>query len=240
MATIRVHTAQNVTLEYDIASVGDRILATLVDYVLYGVWFIFCGVVGSQLGLNMGNVGVFLMLLPTLFYFLACEVFFNGQTLGKKARHLRVMRLDGTRPGLGDYVLRWLLRPIEVIAFWGAPALITILLNGKGQRLGDLAAGTTVVSLLRRADRETTMTTDLMALENYQPVFPQVAALSDHDVALIRKLVYQASQKENYLLLSELANKVKALTGIQTDLRDGPFLQTVLRDHASLTLRSTE
>ena len=65
------------------------------------------------------------------------------------------MRLDGTRPGLGDYVLRWLLRPIEVIAFTSGvrQPCITILLNGKGQRLGDLAAGTTVVSLLRRADQ---------------------------------------------------------------------------------------
>jgi hypothetical protein len=66
-------------------------------------------------------------------------------------------------------------------------------------------------------------------------VFPQAALLADHDVALVRQLEQQASARGNYELLNEVANKVKAITGIQTDLQDGPFLQTVLRDHAHLS-----
>ena len=70
----------------------------------------------------------------------------------------------------------------------------------------------------------------------YQPVFAQAAALSDHDVALIRKLLFHGTKQGNYVLLNEVANKVKAITGIQTDLQDGPFLETVLRDHAHLAM----
>ncbi|WP_375417030.1 RDD family protein [uncultured Hymenobacter sp.] len=234
MATIRVQTTQNVTLEYETASVGDRLLATLIDYALYIVWFIFFGVLRNQLGFGLGNTVMLLMMAPTTFYFLLCEVLFNGQSLGKKARDLRVVRLDGTRPGLGDYLLRWLLRPLEIVACLGGVAILTILLNGRGQRLGDLAAGTTVISLRRRpTDFRGALATELPP-PGYQVVFPQAAQLSDHDAALLRQLLYQSTRKENYLLLNETANKVKALTGIHTDLRDEAFLRTVLRDHAHL------
>ncbi|OGX84930.1 RDD family protein [Hymenobacter coccineus] len=233
MSTLRIHTTQNVSLEYEVASVGERLLATLIDYALYAVWFVLGGVLLFKLGANENRVALTLLLLPTTFYFLVCEVFFNGQTLGKKARNLRVVRRDGTAPGLGDYCLRWLLRPFEVLLFFGAPALLTVLINGKGQRLGDLAAGTAVISLRPRAARAEGLGLPVVPA-GYQPVFPQAAHLADHDVALLRQLVHQANARGNFALLRETADKVKSLTGIATDLPDLPFLQTVLRDHAHL------
>ncbi|MFC7667990.1 RDD family protein [Hymenobacter humi] len=146
-----------------------------------------------------------------------------------------MVRLDGTRASVGDYVLRWLLRPIEIIMTMGALAMVTILLNGRGQRLGDLAAGTVVISLKKRPDHSTPLAADMVAHADYQPVFAQAAALSDHDVALIRKLLFHGSKQENYVLINEVANKVKAITGISTDLQDSAFLKTVLRDHAHLS-----
>ncbi|MDQ2772674.1 MAG: RDD family protein, partial [Bacteroidota bacterium] len=110
MSTIRIQTAQNVTLEYEIASAGERILAALIDYGLYAVWFVAFALLQNNYHFAPdGRAGLVVMYLPTTFYMLACEVFFNGQTLGKRARDLRVVRLDGTRAGLGDYLLRWLL-----------------------------------------------------------------------------------------------------------------------------------
>jgi hypothetical protein len=49
---------------------------------------------------------------------------------------------------------------------------------------------------------------------------------------LIRQLFQQGVRLQNYLLINEVANKVKELTGIQTDLQDEPFLRTLLRDYA--------
>ncbi|ALW85510.1 hypothetical protein AUC43_10650 [Hymenobacter sedentarius] len=241
MSSIRVHTAQNVTLEYEVAGLGDRIVATIIDYVVLGAWAIACGLIITMVsssggGLNKMNVGVIAMLsligLPYVFYNLVCEVFFNGQSIGKKAINIKVMRLDGTAPRIGDYLLRWLLRIVD-LQFAGLVAIITIAANGRGQRLGDLAAGTTVVKL-RPSQPHTAPPTELSALAGYQVVFPEAALLADHDVALVRQLLHQASARQNYQLLNELANKVKSLTGIRTDLQDGPFLQTILRDHAHL------
>jgi uncharacterized RDD family membrane protein YckC len=238
MTTIRIHTTQNVTLEYETASVGDRLLATLIDYALYVVWIIFCAIFSEYFSGRAIVLYTVLISVPTTFYMLVCEVLFNGQTLGKKARDLRVVRLDGTRPGLGDYLLRWLLRPFEIVLCLGGVAILTILLNGRGQRLGDMAAGTTVISLRQRpADYHSALATELPPT-GYQVVFAQAAQLSDHDVALVRQLLHQSTQKQNYLLLNETANKVKALTGIQTDLRDEAFLRTLLRDHAHLAMHS--
>ena len=250
MASIRVHTAQNVTLEYEVASLGDRIVAAILDNIILWAWLIACVLVVFnvlQVGggrSDIGNVAAFVVLallagIPYVFYNLICEVFFNGQSIGKKARDIRVMRLDGTAPRLGDYLLRWLLRIVDtgLPVVGGFVALITIVLNGKGQRLGDLAAGTTVVKLRRLAPQSAELPT---LPEGYQVVFPQAALLADHDLALVRQLMQQAAMREDYVLLNEVANKVKALTGIQTNLPDDPFLKTVLRDHAHLATHGSD
>jgi len=255
MTTIRVHTAQNVTLEYEVASLGDRIVATLLDYLVLIAWGAAWALLVSALasgGSSSGGatdyrdpaaiVGVALVVLifaPYVFYHLLCEVFFNGQSIGKKARHIRVIRLDGTAPRLGDYLLRWLLRLIDTGLFGGLVAVLTIALNGRGQRLGDIAAGTTVVNVRPRpAHTLPLVTADNLA--GYQVVFPEAARLADHDVALVRQLVQQATARANYEVLNEVANKVKALTGIRTDLPDLSFLQTVLRDHAHSSMSNEQ
>ena len=243
MPSIRVHTAQNVTLEYEIASLGDRLVAVIIDYVILSAWVILCALLilvpilsGSQpskstLGPWVIVLGV-LAYAPLVFYSLVCEIFFNGQTLGKKARNIKVMRLDGTAPAVGDYLLRWLLGIID-FQMAGLVAIISIAASQRGQRLGDMAAGTTVVKVRPNTGFDTVLG-GLSAIVGYQVVFPQVAALADHDVALVRQLLQQASSRGNYEVMNQIANKVKALTGIQTDLQDEPFLKTVLRDYAHL------
>ncbi|GAB3636965.1 RDD family protein [Hymenobacter arcticus] len=256
MATIRIHTTQNVTLEYEVASIGSRIVATLLDYLILlawgGLWVAIAVAVGIKGGqhsdLNYRNpaelLGVALAVLlgiiivaPFIFYNLACEIFFNGQSLGKKAQHLRVVRLDGTAPRLGDYFLRWLLRIVDFGFGYGVIAVITIALNGKGQRLGDLAAGTSVISLRARPGQLTDLAAPIAPV-GYQPVFAQAADLSDHDVTLLRQLLGRSLQHENYLLLHETATKIKQLLHVSSDLPDEAFLRTILRDHAHLVTQA--
>lgn len=235
MSTIRVHTTQNVTLEYEVASIGERIVAAIIDNLILAAWVVVWIIMIALLRITSEaviGVIVFLAGIPFVFYHLLCEVYFNGQSLGKKARDIRVMRLDGTAPRLGDYLLRWLLRIIDTGIGNGLVAIITIAINGRGQRLGDIAAGTTVVRVRPQPQPAVALGGHLSA--TYQVVFPQAALLADHDVATIRQLVQQAASRENYLLLNEVATKVKSITGIQTNLPDQPFLETVLRDHAHL------
>lgn len=235
MSTIHIQTTQNVTVEYETAGVGDRIVARLLDWLVLLLYSVVVGFVLEKLtgsGDDQQILIVLVIVVPVLLYNPLFEIFFNGQSLGKRARHLRVVRLDGTRPRVGDYLLRWLLGLIEIDICLGIIALIARLASRRGQRLGDLAAGTTVVNLRARADRDLLTLADLDP--DYQVVFPQAAHLTDHDVALIRKLLHQALRRHNPQLLREVAAKVQALTGIQTDLTDEAFLQTILRDHLHL------
>ncbi|QNH63286.1 RDD family protein [Hymenobacter sediminicola] len=235
MSTIRVQTAQNVTLEYEVASLGERILAAIIDYLILGAWAIIWVLLIAALGIKNMTLYVLVGVVvgaTYVFYDLLCELYFNGQSLGKKARDIRVMRLDGTKPTLGDYLLRWILRIVDISTMNGLVAVVVILVNGRGQRLGDLAAGTTVISTRQRQSGGPLA--PAFTSPDYVVVFPQAAQLQDHDVATIRQLLFKGLERENYMLLNEVAAKVKSLTGIQTQLPDEAFLRTVIRDHAHL------
>ena len=90
-----------------------------------------------------------LIYLPVFFYNLAFEILMNGQTLGKRALNIKVVRLDGTSPTIANYIFRFILWPIDVFLS-GSIAITLISLTKNGQRLGDLAGGTTVVKLTQR------------------------------------------------------------------------------------------
>ncbi|RSK47739.1 RDD family protein [Hymenobacter rigui] len=240
MSTIRIQTTQNVSLEYEVATVGDRVLATIIDGVVIWAWLLVLLGISSGLGLNETSMIILFAVLggiPYVFYHLLCEVLMNGQSVGKKARDIKVVRLDGTPPRFGDYLIRWLLRIVDTGIFNGLIALIVVQANGRGQRIGDIAAGTAVVRMRSRQAEGVLAPT--FTEPGYVVVFPEAARLADHDVATIRQLLQKATAAENYVLLNELANKVKGLTGIQADLPDEAFLRTVLRDHAHIAAQES-
>ena len=76
-------------------------------------------------------------------YPLLMEVFNHGQTLGKRLLSIQVIRLDGTEPSVSNSLTRWLLLLIDF--FYFIIGLVFIIFTKNSQRLGDLAAGTTVV-----------------------------------------------------------------------------------------------
>jgi len=232
MNTIKVKTTQNVEVEYALASLGDRILASLIDLAVYFGWIIICSILISLIAAGQNQIFSFVisfvLLLPLLFYHLLCELFINGQSLGKKARDIKVIKLSGQAPSLGDYLLRWVFRLIDTGISYGLVALITVAINGKGQRLGDLAAGTSVIRTqpIKRANYFAVKTE-----EDYQVVFPEVHHLTDHDLALIRKLLYKALKYQNNVLLERLAQQTKTVMEVESNLPDEAFLRTVIKDY---------
>jgi uncharacterized RDD family membrane protein YckC len=234
MQTVRIQTAQNVFIEYQPASIGDRILATLIDAVTIYSYVILASFLLSAMEINEIWVFIAVLGIPFLFYDLISEIAMDGQTFGKKARNIKVVKLDGTQPSLGSFLLRWLIRPVDVF-FSGAVAILVISINGKGQRLGDLAAGTSVISLNRQVGLSETMLPQVQ--ENYQPVYPQVTSLTDMDVALIKEAlhVHKNSESPDYRLLETLASKVKNILQVESSMPPMAFLHTVLKDYTYLT-----
>lgn len=145
---------------------------------------------------------------------------------------MRVVKLDGTQAGIGSYFLRWILTLIDY-SFFGAVGIITLMMNGKGQRLGDLAANTTVVKLKAETKLDDTILTATPV--NYDVKFPQVSALTDKDIAIIKSVLDMNYKNPDIYLYNQMLQKTKAAvenkTGITSTLHPLTFLDTVLKDY---------
>src|SRR5271166_4847964 len=100
MEKILINTSQNIDLEHSVASVGERIVAHVIDYMLFACYGIFLLIINAFTLLNSNHSIVFsiLLFLPVLFYDLICELTLNGQNVGKKVMKLKVVMIDGSQP----------------------------------------------------------------------------------------------------------------------------------------------
>jgi hypothetical protein len=127
-----------------------------------------------------------------------------------------------------------LLRLFEIDLMSGAIAMVTIAINGKGQRLGDLAAGTTVVKLVEQRE-VTAKEVFTLVEENYSPVFNQVVQLNDQDIELIQRALEVNRNTGNNQPVMAVTEKIKSLLGVQTDMPPVKFLYTIVKDYGHLT-----
>lgn len=232
MDNINIQTTQNVDIEYQPASIGERILATLLDYCFFFAYFILLGVLAATTkGVIFKSIAInVLMGLPILFYDLIMETFFQGKSFGKMIMKIKVVKLDGTQASFGAYLTRWLLRLIDTYLFTGVVALFTILINGRGQRVGDMAAGTTVIKTGQKVFLHNTI------LSRVKPdhilVFSEITKLSDNDIAIIKEITALCFRTGNFKPLEFVAKKTKEVMGITTNLPPTQFLSTVVQDYS--------
>ena len=231
-----IQTAQNVELSLAPAGVGDRMLAWLADLAVWGGYALLMGWILSRSG--AGEVaGILLVLLPVLLYDVAFETLAEGQTPGKMLLKLRVARLDGAQPTLGQYALRWLLRFVDVTFTSGLVAVVAVSATRRQQRLGDMAAGTTVVRVRRRVRLDEVLYPD--PPRGYAPRFPDAALLSDADVRTLRAVLVRgrlsARDRRGTALAARAKAAVEARLGLPAvDMEPEDFLDTVVQDHTFL------
>lgn len=236
MDSVAVNTTQNVVIDYQPAGLGNRILAGLLDMVFKWAYIITMIIVlfASDAFVTNGSTGTVIIIivaaLPYLFYDLLFEIFAQGQSLGKKIIKIKVVKLDGTQPSVGSFLLRWLIRFFEIDLIYGLVAIISIAASKNKQRLGDMAAGTTVI-IVRPA--VTLKDTILQAEQKpeYKITFPQVANLTEKDMEIMKEVYdfYMKTGKTDGL--TKLTEKVKAKAGIQTTMRDGELISTLMKDY---------
>ncbi len=118
----------------------------LIDLAIVVGGAFVIGLAAGLSGVGEGGSGLTAVVLAwALYYYFACESS-GGQTLGKKAMKLRVVRMDGGTAGMGDIGVRTILRLIDGL-FLYLVGLVVMLATGKRRgRLGDLAAKTMIVS----------------------------------------------------------------------------------------------
>lgn len=156
---LTIDTPENVAFGYDVAGIGSRFLATMVDTLLIIILMVIVNVASLflttiLLGSNWVDeavvvwVGAILGLISFgLFwgYYIVFEMMWNGQSPGKRWVGLRVLKLDGTPITLVESVVRNLIRLIDFLPFYYGFGVVTMFINEQSRRLGDLAAGTLVV-----------------------------------------------------------------------------------------------
>jgi len=234
MQTVRVRTTQNVLIDYPVASIGDRILGHLIDRLILIAYSVAVIAALADRDVDLWYLWLLLLGIPWMFYSLLFEVFMNGQTPGKQLMKIRVMRLNGTPATVGDFLLRWIFSLVDFYILSGAIALVAVAIGGKGQRIGDMVAGTTVVKLIEQ--REISAKEVFVAAEEtHVPTFTQVTQLSDKDIELIQRALEVNRDQGNGQPVMVITEKIKMLLGIQTDLPPVKFLYTIIKDYNSLT-----
>jgi uncharacterized RDD family membrane protein YckC len=142
-------TPEKTILTYRLAGVGSRILAHFIDGLIVFALLTALGFIAGVLGTADQTIAMVMMLmsgflLPFL-YFILLEWLLNGQTIGKRAAHLRVAMEDGTPITFMASLTRNILRPGDFLPLFYFVGIIAIFTNPKSQRIGDLVAKTIVL-----------------------------------------------------------------------------------------------
>ena len=145
-----VTTPERVSFGYRVGGLATRGVAQLLDltilaFVLGALLFVgfAIGDLGAEsLGYLVAVIGSFVVVFG---YFWACEAFWSGQTLGKKVFRLRAVGDRGEPMTFIQAGIRNVVRIVDFLPYAYGLGLVVLFVNGRGKRLGDLAAGTIVV-----------------------------------------------------------------------------------------------
>jgi uncharacterized RDD family membrane protein YckC len=247
MQTIDIRTTQNVTIEYELASLRERALAFFIDLLIVGAMyflllFLLLGAFGEAMfgsGLLYNLIMGLLPIVGFMAYQFFSEVFANGQSWGKKAMGIKVVRVDGAEPGMSDYFLRAVFHIVDSLASLGVLGALLISSSPKNQRLGDMTASTTVIRTKHQQRFQLEDILKISSIENYQPVYPEVRRLSEQDMLLIKHLISRYRQYRNPAhakAVNEAVKRLSEVLEIPEPERDKiEFLKTLIRDYIVLT-----
>jgi uncharacterized RDD family membrane protein YckC len=146
-----VATPERVSFDFQIAGLGTRAIAQIIDLLIVAlveVAVIFFGVAAGTVtnsGTVMGLVLIVFSFLNVFGYFWVSESLWSGQTVGKKAFRLRAVGDRGEPLTFMQAGIRNIVRIIDFLPYGYGVGMIVLFANGKGKRLGDIAAGTIVV-----------------------------------------------------------------------------------------------
>lgn len=165
--TLIIETPERVPLAFALASIGNRFLAVAIDHFIQylSIFMIVWGFL-SLTGIKLNSfdepdslltempkwtLAIMVIVIFLIFsgYFMLFEWLWNGQTPGKRLLKLRVIREDGRPITIWEAIARNLLRIFDALPGIGFPlysvGLISIFLNNRDQRIGDMFAGTVVI-----------------------------------------------------------------------------------------------
>lgn len=239
MKNIEIITTQNVVLQYELATLQDRVFAFILDMIILLISLSMLSAFVTAIFQSEG-AGVLFVTCLFCFYSLAFEFFNNGRSLGKMAMRIQVIKLSGGKATFSDYAARWVFRLIDIHFSLGGIASILIMSSSKAQRIGDIIANTAVV---KTSPKMNINLQDLLAIHNankYTPKYQQARKLQDQDALLIKSTLerYRRFQNDSHEdAISQLSDRIQELLAIN-EIKEATkysFLQTVLQDYVVLS-----
>lgn len=146
-----VATPERVSFDFQIAGLGTRAIAQILDLLIVGTVEVAILFFGFAAGTVTNSVTVTVLVIIVLSfinvfgYFWVSEALWSGQTIGKKAFRLRAVGDRGEPLTFMQAGIRNIVRIVDFLPYGYGIGMIVLFANGKGKRLGDLAAGTIVV-----------------------------------------------------------------------------------------------
>lgn len=241
MRKIDITTTQNVTIAYDVAPLRDRIFAFLIDQVIIFafltvvMWPLLTLVIGLE---AFGFIFLLIEIPCFIMYTLLSEVIMHGQTFGKKALGIKVVKLNGKQPTISDYFIRWSFRLVDIWFSLGGLAVLLISSTTRHQRLGEVLSDTVVIQI--RPNTQYTLQSILKqhTLENYTLTYPDIVNFHMDDIMTIKVVETRVRQYPNaahYEVANELATRMAEKLGIPKPKDNMAFLKTLVSDYIVLT-----
>lgn len=240
--TVDVETPELVVLTYTVAGVGSRALAALIDYLIC-VGSIVALIIGlAQFDGSPGAsksppatavwvlavTGIFVFAVLWLYYVLF-EALADGQTPGKRIMHLRVVRDGGLAINFESSAVRNLVRIVDMQpAFLYAVGLTSLVVNSRGKRLGDLAAGTIVVK--EALIPQTIESAPARSTRNAVPLSFS-ARLSENEYALLDRFVQRRMEFDTDRRTTLAKGLVERLRGALDEQADQAPVNALVRLH---------
>lgn len=228
-------TGQFVRISQTPASLGERMAAQLIDWVIEIVWLVAILMLLSTFENALKStavsaiVYVVTLFIPIAFYSLLWEVFNHGQTPGKRLIKLRVVNVDGSSPSIGSLGMRWLLWIADgpTLGFLG---IFVMLITRNHQRFGDMAAGTMVIKLASYNKITVTLDEFDHLSPDYKPHYPQTVDLSLEQVNLISQTLQGGPADPRVTALADKVRQVLKISHV-SESNNFEFLNRVVRDY---------
>jgi len=208
--TLDIQTPENVAFGYQVAGIGSRFLASLLDTLIVGLLQIVILVVltlvirafDSSAFADQISAWVYAIfgLVAAIFYwgyYVFFEMLWSGQTPGKRWVGLRVIRSDGTPITLSEALIRNLARLVDFLPAAYGIGIVTMFIDKQSRRLGDLAAGTLVVqdrAPITMQDLAVKRTVHLRPWANVSLEGFPVERLTNNDLSLIENFLLRRDQ----------------------------------------------
>lgn len=246
MKFITVTTAQKVNIDFELATLMDRILAFVIDFIVFSLLFYFLFLGYMSLGFGYSEESAyyyFLVMFPLYtFYTFYWEFFTKGRSLGKFALGLRVVKENGEVPTITNYISRWLFRLIDIWLSSGFIAAVFVASSENSQRLGEVVSGTVTIKVRPRYSFSLSDVKKIgQSNQDYEPKYVQVADLAEDDMLVIKQVLERYSAKKNtasYDALTLLTAKMREVLQIEEDIQPHEqiqFLEHLIKDYIVLT-----